>query len=187
MSDAKDLPTVHSHSADCRLTRGIPAAPGDFNFENYARGLWERNVMAADLGFGFAVVSGASGLLDCLEEYLDMTALVAVSDESDASGNISAAPSLVRTKTIFFCMRHVQNDLECRAACMRSIRELQRQFLSRMLHDRNALACAGVTLIPQVDIHESDKYFFNGCAMSYMDIGYSLKSSMRYDPRQWIG
>lgn len=176
---------IHHHGSDCPISSDAGAVPADFRFEDYARSLWQANKMMKSLDFSFAVVSGSSGLLDCLSEFMDAVALLAISDESDASGDISASPSLVRSKTMFFCMRHAENDPEARSGCLRTIRTLQQQFLSRMLRDRMVLAGMGVSLVPEVDIHESDKYFFNGCTMSYMTVGYTIKSSLRYDAEQW--
>lgn len=175
----------HIHTEACRP---LPSDvfTGDFDLDEYFRTLTRENLLARLHDFRFHVVSGLDGMIDALESMMDSSAFVAVSDDAFTSVDASTSPSLMRQKVVFLAMRHAPDDPSARSEALHTLRELARQFLARMLHDRPALAARrGVAFSPDVAVNETDRYLSPGTAILFMNIGYHFKASLVYNATLW--
>ncbi len=57
-------------------------------------------------------------------------------------------------------MRHAAEDMAARAECMEIMRELFRQFMSRLLPEKVRLEQNCIYLDPRISFNEIDRYFF---------------------------
>ena len=83
-----------------------------------------------------------------------------LSDIADGYTELNNTPRTRRVKTVFFAMRHAAEDMAARAECMETMRELFRQFMSRLLPEKVRLEQNCIYLDPRISFNEIDSYFF---------------------------
>ena len=135
--------------------------------------------------FTFCRVSGLDGFEEAVNEAQTQTAFVCVSDIADGYTELNNTPRTRRVKTVFFAMRHAAEDMAARAECMEIMRELFRQFMSRLLPEKVRLEQNCIYLDPRISFNEIDRYFFNGAAGAYFQIAVDVFTDLRYNPREW--
>lgn len=150
-------------------------------FEN----LCATNRLAQSEGFAFCRVSGLDGFEEAVNEAQTQTAFVCVSDIADGYTELNNTPRTRRVKTVFFAMRHAAEDMEARAGCMETMRELFRQFMSRLLPEKVRLEQNCIYLDPRITFNEIDGYFFNGAAGAYFTIAVDCFTDLRYREEEW--
>ncbi|MEE1022885.1 MAG: hypothetical protein U0L83_07130, partial [Muribaculaceae bacterium] len=82
-------------------------------------------------------------------------------------------------------MRHAAEDMAARAECMETMRELFRQFMSRLLPEKVRLEQNCIYLDPRISFNEIDRYFFNGAAGAYFQIAVDVFTDLRYRAEEW--
>lgn len=125
-------------------------------FEN----LCATNRLARHKGFTFCRVSGLDGFEEAVNTMQTSNAFVCVSDIADGYTELNNTPRTRRVKTVFFAMCHAAEDMAARAECMEIMRELFRQFMSRLLPEKVRLEQNCICLDPRISFNEIDRYFF---------------------------
>ena len=113
----------------------------NFNWDatQFFEELTANNLLAHKERFTFCRVSGLDGFEEMLDNMQSSTAFVAVSDIAQGYTELNNTPRTRRVKTIFFAMRHKIDDMTARQECMEIMRELFRQFMSRLILERTRL------------------------------------------------
>ena len=147
--------------------------------------LTDKNRLAREHNFTFCRVSGLQGFEEALGHMMSSPAFVCVSDISDGFTELNNTPRTRRVKTVFFAMRHAINDMTARAACMDTLHELFRQFMSVLLPERTRLLQQFIVLDPRISFKEIDAYFFSGCACAFFQVAVEVHTDLHYDATLW--
>ena len=147
--------------------------------------LTDSNKFAKAHDFVFARVSGLDGFEEVLQQLQSATAIVAVSDISQGYIEVNNSPHTRRVKTVFLAMRHAILDMEARQMCMNIMRELFRQFMSKLILEKTKQEQNNIFLDPRISFQEIDQYFFSGCACAFFQIAVDTYTDLRYDPTEW--
>ena len=110
------------------------------------------------------MVSGLDGFEEAVKQAQTQTAFVCVSDIADGYTELDNTPRTRRIKTVFFAMRHAVEDMAARVECMETMRELFRQFMSRLLPEKvrleqNCIYLDGLRTNGSITSIEDDKPF----------------------------
>lgn len=159
---------------------------GRWDATEYFEELTASNKLARSEGFTFCRVSGLDGFEEALENMQRSTALVCVSDIANGYTELHNTPRTRRVKTIFLAMRHKIDDMAARNTCMETMRELFRQFMSKLILERTKLENHCIYLDPRISFNEIDRYFFSGCACAYFQVAVDVFTDLRLNPNEWI-
>ena len=157
----------------------------NWNATQFFEQLTASNRLATSENFVFCRVSGLEGFEEALEQMQSATAFVCVSDIADGYTELNNTPRTRRVKTVILAMRHAINDMEARNECMETMRELFRQFMSRLLPEKVRLEQNSIYLDPRITFNEIDRYFFTGAAGAYFQIAVDVFTDLRYNPDEW--
>ena len=162
---------------------------------DYPQGIWDAteyfehltatNRLAKREGFTFCRVSGLDGFEEALENMQHSTALVCVSDIANGYTELDNTPRTRRVKTVFFAMRHKIDDMRARNTCMDIMREVFRQFMSKLILEKTKLENHCIYLDPRISFNEIDRYFFNGCACAFFQVAVDVFTDLRLNPDEW--
>ena len=158
---------------------------GRWDASAFFESLCATNRLARHEGFTFCRVSGLDGFEEAVNTMQTSNAFVCVSDIADGYTELNNTPRTRRVKTIFFAMRHAAEDMEARAESMEIMRELFRQFMSRLFLEKVKLEQNCIYLDPRISFNEIDRYFFNGAAGAYFQIAVDVFTDLRYNPQEW--
>ncbi len=158
---------------------------GQWDAAAFFENLTATNRLARQEGFTFCRVSGLDGFEDAVNTMQTSKAFVCVSDIADGYTELNNTPRTRRVKTVFFAMRHSAEDMEARAECMGIMRELFRQFMSRLLPEKVRLEQNCIYLDHRISFNEIDRYFFNGAAGAYFQIAVDVFTDLRYNADEW--
>ena len=113
---------------------------------DYPQGRWDAtaffehltatNRLAKSEGFTFCRVSGLDGLEEALNNMQQSLACICVSDIANGYTELNNTPRTRRVKTIFLAMRHKIDDMRARNTCMETMREVFRQFMSKLILEK---------------------------------------------------
>ena len=137
---------------------------GIWNATEYFKHLTATNRLAKSEGFTFCSVSGL-----------------------DANGytELHNTPRTRRVKTVFLAMRHRIDDMKARNTCMDTLREVFRQFMSKLILEKTKLENHCIYIDPRISFNEIDRYFFSGCACAYFQIAVDVYTDLRINPDEW--
>ena len=152
---------------------------------SFFQSLTSTNKFAKHHAFVFARVSGLDGFEEALQQLQSATAIIAVSDISQGYIEVNNSPHTRRVKTVFLAMRHALGDMDARQECMDIMRELFRQFISKLILERTKLEQHNIYLDSRISFQEIDQYFFSGCACAFFQIAVDTYTDLRYDPTEW--
>ena len=165
--------------------------------ENQLNGRWDAakffeeltatNKLAQQEQFVFCRVSGLDGFEGAVNQAQTQRAFVCISDIADGYTELNNTPRTRRVKTVFLAMRHAAEDMAARSECMETMRELFRQFMSRLLPEKVRLEQNCIYLDPRISFNEIDRYFFNGAAGAYFQIAVDVFTDLRYNKDEWNG
>ncbi len=147
--------------------------------------LTDTNRLARQEGFTFCRVSGLDGFEEAVNQMQSASAFVCVSDIADGYTELNNTPRTRRVKTVFFAMRHAAENMTSRSECMEIMRELFRQFMSRLILEKVKLEQNCIYLDPRISFNEIDRYFFNGAAGAYFQIAVDVFTDLRYNADEW--
>ena len=116
---------------------------------------------------------------------ISSTAIIAVSDISQGYIEVNNSPHTRRVKTVFLAMRHAIDDMAARQLCMDTMRELFRQFMSKLILEKTKQEQHNIYLDSRISFQEIDQYFFSGCACAFFQIAVDTYTDLRYDPTEW--
>ncbi len=163
--------------------------------ENNLNGRWDAaaffesltssNVLAITEDFTFCQVSGLDGFEEAITDMQDYNNFVCVSDIADGYTEINNTPHTRRIKTVFLAMRHAAEDMEARSECMETLRELFRQFMSKLILEKVKLEQNCIYLDPRITFTEVDRYFFSGAACAYFQIAVDVYTDLRFNADEW--
>lgn len=159
---------------------------GTWAADKFFEKLTATNRLALAEGFTFCRVSGLEGFEEAVAQMQNTAAFVCVSDVADGYTDLNNTPRTRRIKTIFFAMRHAAEDMEARAECMATMRELFRQFATRLILEKVRLEQNCIYLDPRISFNEIDRYFFSGAAGAYFTIAVDCFTDLRYCKEEWV-
>ena len=162
---------------------------------DYPQGRWDAtaffeqltatNRLAKSEGFTFSRVSGLDGFEEALDNLQQSLAFICVSDIANGYTELNNTPRTRRVKTIFMAMRHKIDDMRARNNCMDTMREVFRQFMSKLILEKTKLENHCIYLDPRISFNEIDRYFFSGCACAYFQIAVDVYTDLRLNPDEW--
>ena len=162
---------------------------------DYPNGRWDAtaffeyltatNRLAKAEGFTFCQVSGLDGFEEALDNMQQSLAFVCVSDIANGYTELHNTPRTRRVKTIFMAMRHKIDDMKARNTCMDIMRELFRQYMSKLILEKTKLEQQCIYLDPRISFNEIDRYFFSGCACAFFQVAVDVYTDLRYNPTEW--
>ena len=143
------------------------------------------NRLAKRENFTFCRVSGLDGFEEALDNMQQSLAFICVSDIANGYTELNNTPRTRRVKTIFMAMRHKIDDMRARNTCMDTMREVFRQFMSKLILEKAKLENHCIYLDPRISFNEIDRYFFSGCACAYFQIAVDVYTDLRLNPNEW--
>lgn len=143
------------------------------------------NRLAKSENFIFCRVSGLDGFEQAVNQAQSASAFVCVSDINDGYTELNNSPRTRRIKTIFLSMRHAAEDMEARNRCMEIMRELFRQFASKLILEKVRLEQNCIYIDPRISFNEIDRYFFSGAAGAYFQIAVDCFTDLRFNADEW--
>ena len=165
--------------------------------ENNLNGRWDAAVFFENLTatnklaqceqFVFCCVSGLDGFEEAVNQAQTQQAFVCVSDIADGYTELNNTPRTRRVKTVFLAMRHAAEDMAARSDCMEIMRELFRQFMSKLILEKTRLEENCIYIDPRISFNEIDRYFFSGCACAYFQIAVDVYTDLRFNADEWNG
>ena len=165
--------------------------------ENNLNGRWDAAVFFENLTaanklaqceqFVFCRVSGLDGFEEAVNQAQTQQAFVCVSDIADGYTELNNTPRTRRVKTVFLAMRHAAEDMAARSDCMEIMRELFRQFMSKLILEKTRLEENCIYIDPRISFNEIDRYFFSGCACAYFQIAVDVYTDLRFNADEWNG
>ena len=158
---------------------------GRWNATAFFEHLTATNRLAKRENFTFCQVSGLDGFEEALDNMQQSLAFVCVSDIANGYTELHNTPRTRRVKTIFMAMRHKIDDMAARNTCMDIMRELFRQYMSKLILEKTKLEQQCIYLDPRISFNEIDRYFFSGCACSYFQIAVDVYTDLRFNPNEW--
>jgi hypothetical protein len=157
----------------------------DWDSVDFFRRATAQNKFAQQNGFRFARVSSLEGFQDLLGQLTTATAVVAASDVSQGYVSTVNSPATRRVKIVFIAMRHRIDDMTAREACLIKMRELFRQFMTRLLREKTQLAEENIYVDDSISFTEIDKYFFSGMACAWFSIGVTTYTDLQFNAEDW--
>jgi len=162
---------------------------------DYPQGIWDAteyfehltatNRLAKREGFTFCRVSGLDGFEEALDNMQQSLAFICVSDIANGYTELNNTPRTRRVKTVFFAMRHKIDDMRARNTCMDIMREVFRQFMSKLILEKTKLENHCIYLDPRISFNEIDRYFFSGCACAFFQVAVDVFTDLRLNPDEW--
>lgn len=158
---------------------------GDWDAAAFFENILPLNILAATHDFRFARVSGLDGFEQAVNQMQSAPAILCVSDLADGYTELNNIPRTRRVKTVFLAMRHKAEDMDARARCMETMRELFRQLMSRLIPEKTRLEQNSIFLDPRISFTEIDRYFFSGAAGAYFQIAVDCYTDLIFRPYEW--
>lgn len=158
---------------------------GRWNAAQFFEELTATNTLAQNENFIFCHVSGLEGFEEALAQIQTTSAFCCVSDIADGYTELNNTPRTRRVKTVFLAMRHAAENIAARSECMETMRELFRQFMSKLILERVRLEQNCIYIDPRISFNEIDRYFFSGCACAYFQIAVDVYTDLRFNPDEW--
>lgn len=153
---------------------------------DFFRELTATNRLAQDKKFAFAQISGLHGLEEALDRMQTVPNFVLVNENAIGATELDNSPHTRSVRTVFFAMRHKEGDMNARAKCMETIRELHRQFLSKLILEKTRLEQQYQHLVPRINLQEVDQYLIPGTAMCMFEVAVDTYVDLSYNPDEWI-
>ncbi len=157
----------------------------NWNATAFFKDLTEQNILAQQKHFQFCKVTGLQGFEEALARLQSATAIVAVDDSSQGYTELNNSPHTRRVKTVFLAMRHPIDDMSARAFCLDIMREIFRQYMSRLILERTKLEQKAIYIDERIQFQEIDEYFFSGCACTYFQIAVDTYTDLRFNYSEW--
>ena len=107
-------------------------------------------------------------------------------DISEGFIELNNSPRTRRVKSVFFAMRYPIDKPNLRAQRMETMRELFRQFMSKLILEDTKLKERQLYLDTRIRFSEIPEYFASGCACARFQIGVDLFTDLRLNPDEWI-
>lgn len=159
----------------------------DWDSTAFFERLTSMNRLAQEHKAKFCRVSGLDGFNEYLGKLQSAKLIVAASDTSSGAlitdGN---TPHHDRVKLFFLAMRHKEDDMPARERALDTLRELFRQFMSKLVMEKVRLEQQCLYLDDAVSFNEIDQYFAAGMACAYFQLKVTTYSDLRFNPDEWL-
>lgn len=158
-----------------------------FDAHAYFCNLCAKNNLTVQHQFHPCTVSGIESLQEPLQQFRQQTAFLAVDDTNDAAIVQQAGGFFKkRTFTVFLLMRYRMDDMADRRAKLDICREVYRQFISRMIIDKEDLSNELVYLnTARIMSRELGTYFMSGCTGLYFMTDVLEPVDLVYNEEEW--
>lgn len=150
----------------------------------FFRDLTAKNKLAQLKGFTFVRIVGTSDFQELLGGQ-SKTAFVCVDDISEGFVELNNSPRTRRVKCVYIAMRHPIDNLAARQACMDTMRELFRQFMSKLTLEATKLEEGHLYLDSRIRFTEIPEYFASGYACAKFQVAVDQFTDLRYNPEEW--
>ena len=147
--------------------------------------LTRTNRLASERGYRFGKVSGLQGLEDYINMMQSTKCAVLVSDIANGYTELNNTAHTRRVKTVFFLHRHAIDDMKARQRCMDEMREIFRQFMTKLLLERTRVEEGPIYIDPRIQFHEIPHYFAAGCACCYFQVAVDVYTDLRLNEAEW--
>ena len=147
--------------------------------------LTKANKLAQEKNFVFARVSSLEGFRELLAPMVNSRSYIAASDVSQGHIELNNTPHTRRVKLVFIAMRHKEGDMKAREKCLDTMREIFRQFMTKLILEKTILEENNLYLDDQVSFTEVDKYFATGYACAFFQIALDTYTDLVYNPDEW--
>ena len=144
------------------------------------------SILARKHNFQFARISGLDSFEEALQSMTTAPALVCASDCSEGVLELVTVPAERRVHTVMLAMRHANHDMHARQQCMNILRELFKQFISRIIREKDQIEKDCQFIDDRITFNEVDRYFFPGCACAYFNITVTTYVDIIFDDSQWL-
>lgn len=154
----------------------------------YFSKLCKENKLCREYGFVPVRVSSLAGFEGAIGKFQNSPNLLCIEDESDGQINLNNTAHSVFVKTVYLSMRHPAdpvNGQELRRQRLETMREIFRQFMSRLCKERTKLQQGFLYIDNTVKFHEIPGYFFNGAACAYFNISIGMYPDLIYRSDEW--
>ena len=159
----------------------------DWDSTAFFERLTASNRLAQAHAADFCRVSGLDGFNECLGRMKSSKLIIAASDTSSGAFIMNDnTPHNDRVKLFFFAMRHKLDDMAAREKALDLMRELFRQFMTKLMLEKVRLEEQCLYLDDAISFNEIDQYFFSGMACAYFQIKVTTYSDLRYNPDEWL-
>ena len=152
---------------------------------DFYRGLTEHNRLAKEKHFVFARVSGLEGLQEAIARMQSTAAFVMVADNAAGYTELEPTPHYRSMNTVFLAMRHAMGDMTARETCLKTIKELNRQFCSKLLMQKTLLQENAQYLDPRINLQEAPSHLIPGTAICMFEVAVDTYVDMSYNPEEW--
>ena len=158
-----------------------------FDAHAYFCNLCNRNMLTVQHDFHACTVSGIESLQEPLQQFRQKTAFLAVDDTNDSAiVQHSGGWFKKRTFTVFLMMRYRMDDMDDRRAKLAVCREIYRQFVSRMIVDKEDLSNELIYLnTARIMSRELGTYFMSGCTGLYFMAEVLEPVDLVYNEEEW--
>lgn len=153
-------------------------------YEFFSR-LVSTNRLAKSLLMQALRVSGLQQFEDALATMQSATAFCCVCDLSSGYTDLSTSPKTRRVKTVFLALRHPIDNMEARAQAFEQLREVFRQFMSKLILEKTRLSENRLYVDPRIQFQEIPEYFFSGCACAHFSVAIDTMTDLRYNSDEW--
>lgn len=160
----------------------------NFNWDavSFFEGLTAKNKLAQSKGYRFCRVSGLRGLEEYINNMQSVTCAVCASDIAAGTTQLDNTPHTRRVKTVYMLHRHRLGDMQARQRCMDEMRELFRQFMTKLILERTRISQGPIYIDPRIQFTEIDEYFAAGCALAYFQIAVDVYTDLRINNDEWL-
>jgi hypothetical protein len=157
----------------------------EWNPVAFYEGLTKRNKLAKAKHFVFCKVSGLQGMVEAVAKMQSTANFVMVADNAAGYTELDNSPHTRRTNTVFIGMRHKLGDMTARATCLSTIKELNRQFLSKLIMEKTLLAENAQYLDPRINLQEAPSALIPGTAVCMFEVAVDTYIDLSYNEKEW--
>lgn len=157
----------------------------NWNATAFFESLAKTNKLAIEKGYRFGRVSGLQGLEDYINAMQSTRCAVLVSDIANGYTALNNTAHTRRVKTVFILKRHPLDNMEAREACVEEMRELFRQFMTKLLLERTRIGEGPIYIDPRIQFNEIPLYFAAGCACAYFQVAVDVYTDLRLNEDEW--
>lgn len=157
----------------------------DWSAFDFFKTLTESNRLAKSVKMTAFRVSGLQQFEDALASMQYTTAFCCICDLSSGYTDLSTTPKTRRVKTVFLAMRHRIDDMAARNAAFEQLREIFRQFMTKLILEKTRLEENRLYVDTRIQFQEIPEYFFSGCACAHFSVAIDTMTDLRFNSDEW--
>lgn len=157
----------------------------DWSAFDFFKTLTDSNRLAKSVKMTALRVSGLQQFEDALASMQNTTAFCCICDLSSGYTDLSTTPKTRRVKTVFLAMRHRIDDMAARNAAFEQLREIFRQFMTKLILEKTRLEENRLYVDTRIQFQEIPEYFFSGCACAHFSVAIETMTDLRFNSDEW--